>query len=174
MKFTITNNLPENQARTGRLETAHGVVETPAFMPVGTRGAVKALSPRDLSEVSSQIVLCNTYHLYLRPGADLISELGGLHTFMGWERPILTDSGGYQVLSLAPMRQISEQGVSFRSHLDGSSHFLSPEKVVGIQQELGVDVAMVLDECIPHPSSREYVKASTERTVRWARLVCRR
>ena len=169
MKFTITNNHSQNRARTGLLETAHGVVETPAFMPVGTRGAVKALSPRDLSEVSSQIVLCNTYHLYLRPGANLIRELGGLHSFMGWERPILTDSGGYQVLSLAPMRQISEQGVSFRSHLDGSSHFLSPEKVVGIQQDLGVDVAMVLDECIPYSASREYVKASTERTVRWAR-----
>lgn len=168
MKFTVTDNDPGSRARTGLLETAHGAVETPAFMPVGTRGAVKALSPRDLREVSSQIVLCNTYHLYLRPGEDVIRDLGGLHVFMGWEGPILTDSGGYQVLSLAAMRKITEEGVSFRSHLDGESHFLSPEKVVEIQQALGVDVAMVLDECIPYPSSREYVKKSTDRTVRWA------
>ena len=169
MKFTVTDNDPDSRARTGFLETAHGAVETPAFMPVGTRGAVKALSPRDLLEVSSQIILCNTYHLYMRPGGEVIRDLGGLHAFMGWERPILTDSGGYQVLSLASMRKITEQGVSFRSHLDGSAHFLSPEKVVGIQQALGVDVAMVLDECIPYPSSRDYVKDSTDRTVRWAR-----
>ncbi len=167
MKFTVTHT--HGRARSGLLETAHGVVETPAFMPVGTRGAVKALSPRELREVSSQIILCNTYHLYMRPGEELIRDLGGLHAFMGWDGPILTDSGGYQVLSLAAMRRITEEGVSFRSHLDGSSHFLTPEKVVGIQQALGVDVAMVLDECIPYPSSREYVKASTDRTVRWAR-----
>ena len=168
MKFTVTDSDPDSRARTGLLETAHGVVDTPAFMPVGTRGAVKALSPRDLSEVSSQIILCNTYHLFIRPGEDVIRDLGGLHSFMGWQGPILTDSGGYQVLSLAAMRKITEEGVSFRSHLDGSSHFLSPEKVVAIQQALGVDVAMVLDECIPYPASREYVRKSTERTIRWA------
>ena len=167
MKFTI--NHTNGRARAGLLETAHGVVETPAFMPVGTRATVKALTPRDLEEVASQIILCNTYHLYLRPGEERIRDLGGLHAFMGWRRPILTDSGGYQVLSLAAMRKITEEGVSFRSHLDGSAHFLTPEKVVGIQQALGVDVAMVLDECIPYPASREYVKASTDRTVRWAR-----
>ena len=169
MKFTVTDNDPDSRARTGLLETAHGVVDTPAFMPVGTRGAVKALSPRDLAEVSSQIILCNTYHLYIRPGEDVIRDLGGLHAFMGWQGPILTDSGGYQVLSLAAMRKITEEGVSFRSHLDGTSHFLSPEKVVAIQQALGVDVAMVLDECIPYPASREYVRDSTERTIRWAK-----
>lgn len=168
MKFTVTGKDPDGRARTGRLETAHGVVETPAFMPVGTRGAVKALSPRDLREVSARMVLCNTYHLYLRPGEEVVRELGGLHAFMGWQGPILTDSGGYQVLSLAAMREISEEGVSFRSHLDGSPHFLTPEKVVGIQQALGVDVAMVLDECIPYPSDRDYVERSTRRTVRWA------
>lgn len=169
MKFTVTDNDPDSRARTGLLETAHGVVDTPAFMPVGTRGAVKALSPRDLAEVSSQIILCNTYHLFIRPGEEVIRDLGGLHSFMGWQGPILTDSGGYQVLSLAAMRKITEEGVSFRSHLDGSSHFLSPEKVVAIQQALGVDVAMVLDECIPYPASREYVRKSTERTIRWAK-----
>ena len=169
MKFTVTRKDPDSRARTGRLETAHGAVETPAFMPVGTRGAVKGLSPRDLREVSARMLLCNTYHLYLRPGEELIRDLGGLHAFMGWQGPILTDSGGYQVLSLAAMRKISEEGVSFRSHLDGSLHFLTPEKVVGIQQALGVDVAMVLDECIPYPSDRDYVERSTRRTVRWAR-----
>ena len=168
MKFTVSDHDPHSRARTGLLETAHGTVDTPAFMPVGTRGAVKALSPRDLAEVSSQIILCNTYHLFIRPGEDVIRDLGGLHSFMGWQGPILTDSGGYQVLSLAAMRKITEEGVSFRSHLDGTSHFLSPEKVVAIQQALGVDVAMVLDECIPYPSSRDYVRKSTERTVRWA------
>ena len=169
MKFTVTRKDPDSRARTGRLETAHGAVETPAFMPVGTRGAVKGLSPRDLREVSARMVLCNTYHLYLRPGEEIIRDLGGLHAFMGWQGPILTDSGGYQVLSLAAMREISEEGVSFRSHLDGSPHFLTPEKVVGIQHALGVDVAMVLDECIPYPSDRDYVERSTRRTVRWAR-----
>ncbi len=169
MKFTVTGRDPDSRARTGRLETAHGVVETPAFMPVGTRGAVRALSPRDLREVLAQMVLCNTYHLYLRPGEELIRDLGGLHEFMGWRRPILTDSGGYQVLSLAAMRKISEEGVAFRSHLDGSPHLLTPEKVVAIQQALGVDVAMVLDECIPYPSDRDYVERSANRTVRWAR-----
>jgi len=143
-------------------------VETPAFMPVGTQGSVKAVSPKDLEEIGCQMVLANTYHLYLRPGAEVIRDLGGLHRFMGWSGPILTDSGGYQVFSLGALRKIGEEGVHFQSHLDGSSHLLTPEKVIQIQEDLGSDVAMVLDECIPHPASREYARLSTERTVRWA------
>ena len=155
-------------ARLGRLVTAHGVVETPAFMPVGTQGTVKAMLPRDLKEMGCQILLGNTYHLYLRPGADLIRELGGLHRFMSWDGPILTDSGGYQVFSLAAMRKLSEEGVRFQSHLDGSYHLLTPENVVQIQEALGSDIAMVLDECIPHNANREYARNSTARTIRWA------
>jgi queuine tRNA-ribosyltransferase len=166
--FTVIKKDPSSKARLGRLITAHGVVETPAFMPVGTQGTVKALLPRDLKEMGCQMVLGNTYHLYLRPGAELIRELGGLHRFMGWDGPILTDSGGYQIFSLGAMRQISEEGARFQSHLDGSSHLLTPEKVVRLQESLGSDIAMVLDECIPHDATREYVRSSTERTIRWA------
>lgn len=166
--FTVIKKDSTTRARLGRLVTAHGVVETPAFMPVGTQGSVKALTPRDLEEIGCQMVLANTYHLYLRPGVEIIRDLGGLHSFMGWRGPILTDSGGYQVFSLGALRKVTEEGVHFQSHLDGSSHLLTPEKVVQIQEDLGSDVAMVLDECIPHPASREYVRASTERTVRWA------
>jgi queuine tRNA-ribosyltransferase len=143
-------------------------VETPAFMPVGTVGSVKAMSPRDLEETGCQMVLANTYHLYLRPGVEIIRELGGLHSFMGWRGPILTDSGGFQLFSLGALRRITEDGVHFQSHLDGSSHLLTPEKVVQIQEDLGSDIAMVLDECIPHPASRDYVRSSTQRTIRWA------
>ncbi len=168
MDFTIIKKDSATGARLGRLVTAHGVVETPAFMPVGTQGSVKAMSPRDLEEIGCQLVLANTYHLYLRPGVEVIRDLGGLHRFMGWTRPILTDSGGYQVFSLGALRKITEEGVHFQSHLDGSSHLLSPEKVAQIQEDLGSDIAMVLDECIPHPASREYTRLSTERTVRWA------
>ena len=166
--FTVIKKDSTSGARLGRLVTAHGVVETPAFMPVGTQGSVKALSPRDLEEIGCQMILANTYHLYLRPGAEVIRELGGLHRFMGWQGSILTDSGGYQVFSLGALRKITEEGVHFRSHLDGSSHLLTPEKVVQIQEDLGSDIAMVLDECIPHPATRDYVRASTGRTVRWA------
>lgn len=148
--------------------TAHGVVNTPAFMPVGTQGTVKAMLPRDLKEIGCRIVLGNTYHLYLRPGAELIAGLGGLHRFMGWDGPILTDSGGYQVFSLAAMRKITENGVHFQSHLDGSYHWITPEKAVEIQELLGSDIAMVLDECVPHNAPREYLHAATERTIRWA------
>jgi queuine tRNA-ribosyltransferase len=155
-------------ARLGRLSTAHGAVETPAFMPVGTQGTVKAVLPRDLQEMGTQILLANTYHLYLRPGAELIQELGGIHRFMNCNSPILTDSGGYQVFSLGAMRKLSEEGVRFQSHLDGSYHLLTPENVMQIQAALGSDVAMVLDECIPHDADREYVRASTDRTIRWA------
>lgn len=167
-KFTLIKKDSATGARLGRLITAHGTVETPAFMPVGTQGSVKALSPRDLEEMGCQMILANTYHLYLRPGVEVIRDLGGLHRFMGWNGAILTDSGGYQVFSLGALRKITEEGVHFQSHLDGSSHLLTPEKVVQIQEDLGSDISMVLDECIPHPSSREYVKISTARTVRWA------
>ncbi len=166
--FNVIKNDRTTRARLGRLTTAHGVVETPAFMPVGTQGTVKAMLPRDLKEMGCQILLGNTYHLYLRPGAEAIRELGGLHRFMGWDGPILTDSGGYQVFSLGALRKISEEGARFQSHLDGSSHLLTPENVVEIQEALGSDIAMVLDECIPYGASRDYVSASTQRTIRWA------
>lgn len=166
--FTVVKKDSSTGARLGRLVTAHGVVETPAFMPVGTLGSVKAMTPRELEEIGCQMVLANTYHLYLRPGVEIIRELGGLHRFMGWSGSILTDSGGYQVFSLGALRKISEEGVSFQSHLDGSSHLFTPEKVVEIQEALGSDIAMVLDECIPHPATREYVRGSTKRTLRWA------
>jgi queuine tRNA-ribosyltransferase len=154
--------------RLGRVSTRHGSFSTPAFMPVGTLGTVKSLTPEDLLELGAEIILSNTYHLYLRPGQEAIGRLGGLHSFTHWERPILTDSGGYQIFSLGDLRKISEEGVTFQSHLDGSLHFLTPEKTVEIQTTLGVDIAMVLDECIPYPSSDEYAKASTSRTTRWA------
>jgi queuine tRNA-ribosyltransferase len=166
--FTVVQKDSATGARLGRLITAHGDVETPCFLPVGTQGTVKAILPRDLKEIGCQILLANTYHLYLRPGHDLIREMGGLHRFMGWDRPILTDSGGYQVFSLATMRKITDDGAQFQSHLDGSSHLLTPEKAVAIQEALGSDIAMVLDECIPAEAARAYVQVSTERTVRWA------
>ncbi len=167
--FSLVKKDSTTRARLGRLVTAHGVVETPAFMPVGTQGSVKAMLPRDLKELGCQIILGNTYHLYLRPGAELIRELGGLHRFIGWDKPILTDSGGYQVFSLGAMRTIADEGVRFQSHLDGSYHWLTPEKVMEIQEALGSDIAMVLDECIPHDATRGYVRASSERTLHWAR-----
>src|SRR5215467_8023378 len=148
--FTVIEKDPTSHARIGRLQTAHGVVETPAFLPVGTQGTVKAMLPRDLEDLGCQILLANTYHLYLRPGAELIRDIGGLHRFMGWDRPILTDSGGYQVFSLAATRKISEEGARFQSHLDGSAQLLTPEKAMEIQTALGSDIAMALDECIPH------------------------
>jgi queuine tRNA-ribosyltransferase len=166
--FEVIKKDSLTRARLGRLVTAHGIIETPAFMPVGTQGTVKAILPRDLKEIGCQILLGNTYHLYLRPGAVLIRELGGLHRFMGWDGPILTDSGGYQVFSLAATRKISEEGARFQSHIDGSTHMLTPEKAVEIQECLASDIAMALDECIPHDATRQYVRVSTERTVRWA------
>ena len=155
-------------ARRGRLTTPHGVVETPAFMPVGTQGAVKGLLHRDLHELGASILLSNTYHLYLRPGDGLIARLGGLHAFIGWPGPILTDSGGYQAFSLSARRDIDENGITFRSHLDGSLHDLTPERAVDIQRNLGSDVAMALDECLAHPASHAEAQASMERTLRWA------
>ena len=155
-------------ARAGRLTTPHGVVETPVFMPVGTAGAVKAILQRDLRELGAKVVLANTYHMMLRPGAELVAERGGLHGFTGWNGPFLTDSGGYQVFSLAALRQISEAGVRFQSHLDGSAHLLSPERSIEIQASLGADIIMAFDECPPSTAPREAVAAATERTTRWA------
>ncbi|HXX33440.1 MAG TPA: tRNA guanosine(34) transglycosylase Tgt [Thermodesulfobacteriota bacterium] len=167
-RFKIIKKDSSSQARLGRVETDHGSFMTPAFLPVGTQGTIKSLTPEELMEIGVEAILGNTYHLYLRPGHEAIGRLGGLHTFIHWERPILTDSGGFQIFSLGSLRKISEEGVTFQSHLDGSSHFLTPEKVVEIQRILGTDIAMVLDECVPYPSPYEYVKPSTERTSRWA------
>jgi queuine tRNA-ribosyltransferase len=167
-RFKIIKKDSSSQARLGRVETDHGAFTTPAFLPVGTQGSVKSLTPEELLEIGVEAILGNTYHLYLRPGHETIGRLGGLHTFIHWERPILTDSGGFQLFSLGSLREISEEGVTFQSHLDGSSHFLTPEKVVEIQRVIGTDIAMVLDECVPYPSPYEYVKASMERTGRWA------
>lgn len=165
-RFTIHQR--DGQARTGRLDLTHGSVETPVFMPVGTQATVKALSSDDLEALDAAIILGNTYHLYLRPGHELIAEAGGLHGFMSWERPILTDSGGFQVFSLSELREITEEGVWFRSHLDGSRHLFTPEKVMEIEQALGADIAMAFDECPPYPAEYAYVKESLERTTRWA------
>lgn len=159
----------ESAARAGLLETDHGPLQTPVFMPVGTQGSVKALGPRDLVELGVQIVLGNTYHLYLRPGTDVLRSLGGLHRFMNWRGPILTDSGGYQVFSHSDLRKISEDGVAFKSYVDGSSHFFTPEMVVEIQRIIGADIMMVLDECAPFPCEREYASVSNDLTVRWAK-----
>jgi len=138
-------------------------------MPVGTQATVKTMAPFELEELGVEIILSNTYHLYLRPGHDIVEEAGGLHSFMAWQRPILTDSGGFQVFSLGPLRKISEEGVEFRSHLDGSKHFISPEKSMEIQMALGADIAMVFDECAPYPADREYVRQSKDLTTRWAK-----
>ena len=164
--FRVTHT--EGRARAGVLSTAHGDVETPAFMPVGTQGAVKGVTHRDLDSIGAQILLSNTYHLYLRPGDDLIARRGGLHRFIGWNKPILTDSGGYQVFSLADRRTINEEGARFRSHLDGSEHLLTPERATDIQSQLGSDIAMVLDECLALPADADAVRTSMERTLRWA------
>src|SRR5437016_13590580 len=158
----------DGAARAGRLTTAHGAIDTPAFMPIGTAGTVKAMTPEGVGATGARIVLGNTYHLMLRPGAERIAALGGLHPFMNWPHAILTDSGGYQVMSLAARRTITEAGVAFRSHLDGSLHELTAERSIAIQHLLGADVTMALDECTLHPSSREAVETSMELTVRWA------
>jgi queuine tRNA-ribosyltransferase len=170
--FRVTHT--DGRARRGLLTTPHGIVETPAFMPVGTHGAVKGITHRDLESLGAQILLSNTYHLYLRPGDGLIARRGGLHRFIGWSRPILTDSGGYQVFSLASRRKVDESGAQFRSHLDGSLHMLTPEKATEIQAQLGSDIAMVLDECLAYPSDVDTARCSTERTARWAARARRR
>ncbi|HEY0875782.1 MAG TPA: tRNA guanosine(34) transglycosylase Tgt [Vicinamibacterales bacterium] len=166
--FQFTLEATDGVARRGELRTPHGVIQTPAFMPVGTRGAVKAITHRDLLDLDAEIILGNTYHLYLKPGDDLIARMGGLHAFIGWQRPILTDSGGYQVFSLAGMRRISEDGAEFRSHLDGSLHLLTPEKATDIQAQLGSDIAMVLDECVASTAGTEPVRDAMLRSARWA------
>jgi queuine tRNA-ribosyltransferase len=166
--FQLLARDPSSGARRGRLKTLHGTVETPIFMPVGTQGTVKALTPVHLREIGAQIILGNTYHLSLRPGSGLIRELGGLHTFMGWDGPILTDSGGFQVFSLAKLCDIREDGVAFQSHLDGTRLFLGPKEVMGIQADLGSDIAMVLDECPPWPVERDACALACRRTLGWA------
>jgi queuine tRNA-ribosyltransferase len=166
--FTLLGRDPATAARRGRLTTRHGVVETPIFMPVGTQGTVKALTPAHLHEIGAQIILGNTYHLNLRPGSELIRDLGGLHRFMGWEGPILTDSGGFQVFSLAKLRKMHDDGVEFQSHLDGRKLFLGPCEVMTIQANLGSDIAMVIDECPPWPCTRDEAAAACARSLRWA------
>ncbi len=168
LEFQVTIQDDRTKARLGKIFTDHGEIQTPVFMPVGTAGTVKGVTQQELAGLGAEIILSNTYHLYLRPGHELIRELGGLHSFICWPRPILTDSGGFQVFSISPLRHISEEGVSFRSHLDGSSHFLSPEKAVEIQMSLGADLLMVFDECIAYPSDFLITREGVERTLRWA------
>lgn len=168
VKYELIKVCKQSGARLGRLHTPHGTIDTPVFMPVGTQATVKAMSPEELKEMGAGIILGNTYHLFLRPGHDIVREAGGLHGFMNWDRAILTDSGGFQVFSLSDLREITEEGVSFRSHLSGEKLFISPEKSIEIQNALGADIIMAFDECPPYPADREYVWASTERTARWA------
>jgi len=167
-RFTFSIAAKDGQARTGAIAMQRGTIRTPAFMPVGTAATVKAMKPEDVRGTGADIILGNTYHLMLRPGAERIARLGGLHAFMGWERPILTDSGGYQVMSLSELRKLGEEGVSFRSHLDGSSHLLTPERSIEVQRLLGADIVMAFDECTPYPANRDEAARSMERSMRWA------
>lgn len=167
--FRIIAKDKHTKARSGELATPHGVVQTPAFMPVGTQGTVKTLSARELRDCHLQIVLSNAYHLYLRPGPQIIKEAGGLHKFMGWDGPILTDSGGYQVFSLTTLSKVAEDGVEFQSHIDGSRHFLSPEAVVGLQKDMRSDIMMPLDECVHYPCEQDYAQQAAKRTIEWAK-----
>ncbi len=170
VQFSLQKTDPKSAARAGKITTAHGEIRTPIFMPVGTVASVKTVHQRELREdVQAQIILGNTYHLYLRPSTSVLQNAGGLHQFMGWEKPILTDSGGYQVYSLANSRKISEEGVKFQSHIDGSRHFFSPEKSMEIQRQIGADIIMAFDECPPYPSDYQYAKNSMEMTHRWLR-----
>src|SRR5207249_2043683 len=167
--FELLKTDASSKARLGRLTTARGAVDTPVFMPVGTQGSVKAVDPRELQEMGTQIILGNTYHLHIRPGLDIICAAGGLHRFINWSAPILTDSGGFQVFSLAKIRKIKAHGVEFRSHLDGSPLFLGPKEAMEIQRELGSDIAMAFDECPPHDAPAKEQRLAVERTIRWAR-----
>lgn len=167
LQFEILHKEASTKARRGRITTHHGVIETPVFMPVGTQATVKAMKPESVKDTGAQIILANTYHLMLRPGSDIVREAGGLHRFMNWDKPILTDSGGYQVFSLGAMRKITEEGVKFASHIDGSRHMLSPEKSMEVQNDLGSDIIMAFDECAPSDASREYIEKSQARTTRW-------
>ena len=169
IKFELLKKDTSSSARLGRFHTVRGTVNTPVFMPVGTVGTVKAMTPHEVKDLGAEIILGNTYHLMLRPGHKLIRELGGLHMFMGWEGPILTDSGGFQVFSLGDLRKITEEGVFFQSHIDGAKHTLTPEGAVEIQEDLGSDIMMILDECTPYPATFDYAKASMERTLRWGK-----
>ena len=168
IKYEFIKQCKQSGARLGRIHTPHGIIETPTFMPVGTQATVKTMSPEELKAMDAQIILSNTYHLFLRPGHEIVKKAGGLHQFMNWDRPILTDSGGFQVFSLSERRKITEEGVEFRSHLSGEKLFLSPEKAMEIQNALGPDIMMAFDECPPYPATYDYVKQSTERTSRWA------
>ena len=167
-RFQITARDRESKARCGRLTTNHGEIQTPVFMPIGTQGSVKAVSPQELTELNAQIILGNTYHLFVRPGLEVIRHFGGLHKFMNWKGPILTDSGGFQIFSLAKLRKVTEEGVHFQNHLDGTPTFISPETAMEIQATLGSDIAMVLDECPPYPCDRDYAARSLRMTTRWA------
>jgi len=168
-RFEILKKCKDNNARVGRIETTHGIVNTPVFIPVGTQGTVKTLSPKELEEAGVEMVLSNTYYLFLRPGVEVIEKAGGLHKFMGWNRPIISDSGGYQVFSLADLRKITQEGVEFQSHIDGARHFLSPEKIIEIEVTLAADIMMCFDECTPYPCEKDYAQQSMELTVEWAR-----
>ena len=168
-EFEVVAADQHSKARRGRLTTAHGVIDTPAFMPVGTQGSVKGVSPRELRELKAHIILGNTYHLFVRPGLDAIKHLGGLHRFMSWDGPILTDSGGYQIFSLAKLRKITGEGVEFQNHIDGARAFISPETAMEIQAALDSDIAIVLDECVPYPCEYDYAAQSAELTTRWAK-----
>ena len=167
--YELIKTCKQTGARLGRVHTPHGSFDTPAFMPVGTQATVKGMSPEELKQIDAQIKLSNTYHLYMRPGKEIIREAGGLHRFMNWDRPILTDSGGFQVFSLSDLRNIKEEGVTFKSHIDGSKHFISPEKSIEIQNDLGSDIIMAFDECAPYPCEFDYAKKSMEMTTRWAK-----
>lgn len=174
MRYELTARDPDTNARAGRITTSHGVVHTPVFMPVGTQGTVKTLDPAELETIGAEIILGNTYHLFLRPGHELIRRLGGLHRFMSWPGPILTDSGGYQVFSLSDLKKIDEEGVTFQSHIDGARHLFTPESVVDIETALGSDIMMPLDECTPYPCPYEYAKRSSALTLRWAQRAKKR
>ena len=175
MKFILRQKDPKSKARLGEIQTEHGTIETPIFMPVGTSGSVKGVHQHELKDdTKAQIILGNTYHLYLRPGLDIIQNAGGLHKFIGWEKPMLTDSGGYQVYSLSNSRKITEKGVEFQSHIDGSKHFFTPEYAIDIQRIIGADIIMAFDECTPYPCEYEYAKKSMHMTHRWLKRCCER
>jgi len=169
MEFKLFHKDKFSGARWGRIFTPHGTVDTPVFIPVGTQGSVKAISPEELKEIGIEIILCNTYHLYLRPGEEVIRTVGGLHKFINWERNIITDSGGYQIFSISSLQKPTDEGIKFRSHIDGSEHFLTPEEVLKIQLSLGVDIMLVLDECIPYPATRYQAEIALGRTLKWAK-----
>ncbi len=168
LEFKVVKKDTRTKARVGSIQTDHGTIKTPVFMPVGTRGSVKAVEQRELLEINAPIILGNTYHLFQRPGADVLQKLGGLHSFISWPRPILTDSGGFQILSLSELRKLSPEGVEFRSHIDGSYYFFTPEKIIEVERQIGADIIMALDECSPYPAEKDYVSKSVELTHNWA------